>query len=100
MNTAKKISSVTLASAAAALLFTGCSSPTPKVATDTGVKAKKAVMAQVECTGINSCKGTSECATATSGCKGQNSCKGKGWVKASKAECLSKGGKLGNTIKM
>jgi len=33
-------------------------------------------------------------ASATSACKGQNSCKGIGWVKASKADCAAKGGKV------
>lgn len=49
--------------------------------------------ASVHCSGINSCKGTSECKTATNGCKGQNACKGSGWVTAASAkECTDKGG--------
>jgi hypothetical protein len=44
--------------------------------------------------GINACKGTSECATATSSCKGSNSCKGQGWVHTSKEDCTAKGGKV------
>jgi hypothetical protein len=44
--------------------------------------------------GINACKGTSECATATNSCKGSNSCKGQGWVHASKEDCTAKGGKV------
>ncbi len=51
--------------------------------------------AGVKCTGINSCKGTSACKTATSSCKGMNACKGQGWVSAKdQAECTSKGGKI------
>jgi hypothetical protein len=47
----------------------------------------------VKCSGINSCKGTSACKTATSSCKGQNSCKGMGWTKvATRDECTSRGG--------
>ncbi|MBX3500493.1 MAG: hypothetical protein KF889_13675 [Alphaproteobacteria bacterium] len=51
--------------------------------------------AGVKCTGINSCKGTSACKTASSSCKGMNACKGQGWVSAKDAaECTSKGGKV------
>lgn len=51
--------------------------------------------AEVKCSGINSCKGHSECATANSSCKGQNACKGQGWMKTATAEeCTSKGGKV------
>lgn len=49
----------------------------------------------VKCAGVNSCKGHSECKTATSECKGLNSCKGEGWVeKSSAAECVAAGGKV------
>lgn len=49
----------------------------------------------VKCAGVNSCKGTSACKTASSSCKGMNACKGQGWVSAKDAaECTSKGGKV------
>ncbi len=49
----------------------------------------------VKCSGINSCKGTSECATANSSCKGLNSCKGQGWSEVkTPEECTAKGGKV------
>ncbi len=49
----------------------------------------------VKCAGINSCKGTSACKTATSSCKGMNACKGQGWISVKdQAECTSKGGKV------
>jgi len=47
---------------------------------------------EIACWGINSCKGTSECATAFNACKGQNDCKGKGYLYASPEECNRKGG--------
>ncbi len=47
---------------------------------------------QVSCSGINSCKGQSFCATAKNACAGQNACKGQGWLKVSPEECSSKGG--------
>jgi hypothetical protein len=43
--------------------------------------------ANVQCTGVNSCKGQSACKSANNACKGQNSCKGKGFLEMSKADC-------------
>jgi hypothetical protein len=54
---------------------------------------KSAGVVQVRCSGINSCKGQSFCATAKNACAGQNACKGKGWLKVSRKECSAKGGK-------
>ncbi len=82
MITAKKVSGVTLAAAAAAMF-----SMAPMIASADGHKAGK-------CHGGNSCKGTSACATATTSCAGANSCKGQGWVKMTKAACDEKGGKF------
>jgi hypothetical protein len=49
----------------------------------------------VKCSGVNSCKGTSECKTAKSECKGHNGCKGQGWVSKKTAdECTKAGGKV------
>ena len=88
MNKLKRTSALALAAAAAALL-SSCATME-----DTGAKLKNMTTASVEgkCTGINSCKGKSACATATSSCAAQNSCKGKGWVKSSKSDCDTKGG--------
>jgi len=72
--------------AAAAALFASTGFATVAQAADDGM---------VKCSGINSCKGSSECKTAKSECKGHNSCKGQGWVKkASAAECTKAGGKV------
>ena len=55
--------------------------------------ASAADAATVKCTGVNSCKGTSECKTAKNECKGHNSCKGQGWVsKKDEKECKAAGG--------
>lgn len=70
--------------ATAAALFASAGFATVAHAADDGM---------VKCSGINSCKGTSDCKTAKSECKGHNSCKGQGWVsKASMAECTKAGG--------
>ena len=95
MKSASKLAGLSLAAAAATLALAGCSSY------GNGGSAKKmakptsgAKMAKVKCSGINSCKGKTACATATNSCAGQNSCKGKGWIKTSKQECAAKGGKI------
>ena len=82
MSTAKKVSGVALAAAAAAMFATA-----PMSGAIADEKTGK-------CYNVNSCKGTSACATATTGCAGQNSCAGKGWVKRTKAECEDAGGKF------
>lgn len=78
MNTAKKISGVALAAAAATMFAIA---PINASAASSG-----------KCIGGNGCKGQSACATATTSCAGQNSCAGKGWVKSTKAECDANGG--------
>ena len=85
MNTVKKLSGSAVATAAAALLMSGFTVP---------AQAEQGAEANVKCSGINSCKGTSACATANNACKGMNSCKGAGWIEVSKEECESKGGKI------
>ena len=84
MNTAKKASGVAIATAAAALFLSGMS----------GVAvAAEGASADVHCYGVNACKGTTACKTASNACKGQNSCKGTGWLSMSADECAKKGGK-------
>lgn len=48
----------------------------------------------VHCYGVNTCKGTSDCATAKTSCKGQNECKGSGFIALTAKECTAKGGSL------
>ena len=79
MMTAKKLTGLALATAAAGLFATADIAPV--------MAAKHMGEAKVHCDGVNACKGQSACQTANSACKGQNSCKGKGWMYMSKAEC-------------
>ena len=79
MMTAKKLTGLALATAAAGLFATAGIAPV--------MAAKHMGEAKVHCDGVNACKGQSACQTANSACKGQNSCKGKGWMFMSKAEC-------------
>ncbi len=46
------------------------------------------------CYGINTCKGTSLCATAKNDCKGLNACKGQGVLVKTPSECKAAGGTL------
>jgi len=71
-----KLSSAAMAAAAAMLFTSGIS--TVSFAADA---------ATVKCTGVNSCKGTSECKSAKNSCKGMNSCKGQGFVSMTQSAC-------------
>ncbi len=84
MNTAKKLSGIVLATAAAGLFATAVATP--------AVAAKHEGM--VKCMGANACKGKTECATASNACKSQNACKGKGMNMMSAKDCADKGGKV------
>ncbi len=94
MKTASRLSGVALASAAATLLLAGCGGKSETAMEKEAMPEAATKVATIKCSGINSCKGTGACASATHACAGQNSCKGQGWVKASKADCDVKGGKI------
>lgn len=79
-------SRLSIASAAAVIAMASASFAVTATAVDTEQP--------MHCYGINSCKGTSACATATNECKGRNSCKGVGFVEKTSAECLKAGGSL------
>ena len=82
MSTAKRVSGLALATAAAGLFAIA-----PMGAT--------AGEDKVQCMGVNGCKGQSACKTANSSCKGLNSCKGQGFLELTKAECEAQGGEIG-----
>jgi hypothetical protein len=86
MTSVRKLSGITLAMAAAALLATG------SVATITTAHAD----GTVKCAGANSCKGTSACKTASNpGGPGANSCKGQGLSMTDSADtCKAAGGQV------
>jgi hypothetical protein len=88
MKTAKKLSGLSVATAAAALFMSGCGTMGTEAASSDAMASK------VHCGGINSCKGQTACGTANNACKGQNSCKGQGWLPMSQDECDAKGGKV------
>ena len=50
----------------------------------------------VHCYGVNTCKGTADCATTEHECKGQNECAGHGFKALKAGECLSVGGTIGD----
>ncbi len=80
-----KTSGAALAAAAAAFILAGPVAPSANA----GEKAEK----NVQCFGVNVCKGKSACKTANSACKGQNKCKGSGFVSVSAEVCDAIGGK-------
>lgn len=82
MQTTNKLTGIALAAAAAAMF---AMAPATQAAKHEG---------KVHCTGVNGCKGKSECKTASNACKGQNSCKGKGMETMSEKDCKAKGGKV------
>ena len=77
-------SAIAMASAAAALFAMGAPLTVAHAADDMSV----------HCSGINSCKGTSDCKTAKNECKGMNSCKGQGFKEMSAKACAAAGGSL------
>ena len=78
------VSGAAIAAAAASLFLSGM----------VGVSSANAEEAKVQCAGVNSCKGKSECSSAKNGCSGKNACKGQGWMSMSEKQCLAKGGKV------
>lgn len=80
-------SSFALAANAALLAVALAAAPSP-------VLAKKAAAEVVHCYGVNTCKGTSDCAAGTHSCKGQNECKGHGFKALTKDACATQGGSL------
>lgn len=79
----KKMSTGAAVAAAAAMLFG-----------TVAVAPAHAEAAKMKCEGVNSCKGTSACATGKSACQGHNSCKGQGYLLLTKAECDAAKAKL------
>jgi hypothetical protein len=88
MNIAKRN---TLAAAAALIALASAAFTNPASAAS-GATAEKEQPGR--CYGINTCKGTSLCATAKNDCKGLNSCKGEGVLVRTKTACLAAGGTL------
>lgn len=88
----KNASSFALAASALALAAGVFAAEPPK-----GSKGKAVSAAdKVHCYGLHSCKGNSDCKTAEHSCKGNNACKGHGFKGVAAAECLKKGGVIGD----
>ncbi len=82
MDGKRKLASVALATAAAAMFAAGM------VGTATGADE-----VTVKCYGANACKGHGACKTSMNGCKGKNACKGKGFEEMSEKACVEKLGR-------
>jgi hypothetical protein len=73
---------LSIAAIAGMVAMTGLSVAAPASAADNNVK----------CFGVNSCKGQSDCKSASHDCKGQNTCKGEGFKAEAAAKCKADGG--------
>lgn len=83
----KSMKGFVIASAVASLFATGA------LAADKAPKKEgKQATAQIQCAGVNECKGKGACGGPGHDCAGQNECKGKGWVSLTEKECKAKGG--------
>ena len=83
MTTRRKLTTIAMATAAAAL-FSGA----PVMAAQTSGED------DVHCFGVNKFKCHNDCKTATNACKGHASCKGTGFVTMSKHACEEIGGSV------
>jgi hypothetical protein len=88
----KFAASFALTAATLALAATAFAADAPKGSSGKAVAAND----KVHCYGLHECKGNSACKTAEHSCKGQNACKGHGFVAATAAQCLTKGGTVGD----
>jgi uncharacterized membrane protein len=86
---------VGLAAASALMALASLAAGAQANAAEPGAAAVKEPLGR--CYGINTCKGTSLCATAKNDCKGLNSCKGEGVLVRTKTACLAEGGTLTET---
>lgn len=76
MSSVTRMTGIALAAAAASMFMT------------VGVTSNAvAAEAKIHCEGVNSCKGKTDCKTASNECKGMNSCKGAGFIAMTAAEC-------------
>ncbi|NID04929.1 hypothetical protein HBF26_08530 [Luteibacter jiangsuensis] len=90
MNTVATKSRTGFAAAAALVALAVASINTPVRAADNAAPKEE----PGRCYGINTCKGTSLCATAKNDCKGLNTCKGQGVLVKTPSECKAAGGTL------
>ncbi len=73
--------------ASAAIIALSAATPTAAAVAKEGAKT-------VHCYGINTCKGTSDCASGSHECKGMNDCKGQGFKTLTAKACKKAGGSL------
>jgi hypothetical protein len=81
MDGKRKLASVAVATAAAALFAAGM------------VGTAGAQEVKVKCYGANACKGHGACKSSMNACKGKNGCKGKSFEEMSEKACIEKLGR-------
>ena len=85
--------------AAAALAAAVALTSVPSIAAEAPAGSRGAAISAedvVHCYGVNTCKGTADCATTEHECKGQNECAGHGFKAMKAGECLTLGGTIGD----
>ena len=85
-----------LAGAAALFALTAAAFAAAPPAGSSGVAV--AASDKVHCYGLHDCKGNADCKTTENSCKGLNNCKGHSFKAAAAAECLTKGGTIGDLV--
>lgn len=90
-NSAKKLSGVMLALAAAGLSGCGATQSTSETA---ATSSGGATVDMVHCYDANVCKGHNDCKTAKNACAGHGSCSGRGFVAMPSKSCKDIGGKV------
>lgn len=83
----QSLTTASLAAAAALAAIAASAVGTPAMAAHNRAKL-------VHCYGVNTCKGQSDCKTASNECKGQNSCKGHGFKEMTPRQCRAARGSL------
>jgi hypothetical protein len=94
MITVKTGASLAGAAALFALTAAACAAAPPAGSSGLAVAASD----KVHCYGVHDCKGNADCKTTENSCKGQNSCKGHSFKATAAAECLTKGGTIGDLV--
>ena len=87
-------SGASLASAAALFALSACAFAAASPSGSSGMAI--AASDKVHCYGLHDCKGNADCKTTENECKGQNACKGHSFKASAAAECLTKGGTIGD----
>ena len=92
MSTIRNGVSIATAAALFAISAMASAAPAPQGSSGRALGAEDVV----HCYGVNSCKGSGDCATTKHSCKGMNECKGDGFKAMAASACLAGKGVIGD----